>query len=71
MTYILTDFSARKYKTELNKKIEKVCGGNFHQEIIMRLKSVLLYLLMDLSASYDAFESKRRKAFTWIIDMDT
>jgi hypothetical protein len=43
MTYILANFSAKKYKTELNKKIEKVCGGNFHQEIIMRLKSALLY----------------------------
>jgi hypothetical protein len=52
MIFILTDLSAKKYKTDINKNIEKVCGRSFRQEIFLRLKNVLLqlHLLMDLSA---------------------
>jgi hypothetical protein len=49
MIFILTDLSAKKYKIDINKNIEKVCGRSFRQKIILRLKSVSLHLLMDLS----------------------
>jgi hypothetical protein len=34
MIYLLADLFARKFKTEINKKNEKVSGGNLTQQIV-------------------------------------